>query len=106
MSLGTALKKIFKMTLIMRSKVINLNLRIRFFTEILLTSANKMENIVIQEISIKLFIVKEMIVRSTKNIIFDIGFNLCIKEVPGKKAKVNFLKSIASFFCFTPLISS
>lgn len=96
----------FKITLIKRRSVINLNLRVKFLTEILLTRANKIENIVILEISIKLFIVKEMIVRSIKNIIFDMGFNLCIKEVPGMKAKVNFLKSIASFFCFTLLISS
>ena len=73
----------FKITLIKRRRVINLNLRVKFLTEILLIRANKMEKIVRLEISIKLFIVKEMIVRSIKNIIFDIGFNLCIKDVPG-----------------------
>lgn len=91
----------FKITLIKRRRVINLNLRVKFLTEILLNRANKMENSVMLEISIKLSIANEMIVRSIKNIIFDIGFNSCIKDVPGTKAKVNFLKSIASLFCFT-----
>ena len=33
---------------------------------------------------ITLLIVKVSIVSSTRNIIFDIGFNLCIKDFPGK----------------------
>ena len=71
----------FKITLIKRRRVINLNLRVKFLTEILLIRANKMENSVMLEISIKLFIVKEMIVRSIKNIIFDMGFLIALGTI-------------------------
>ena len=67
----------------------NLSFLIKIFRDILLAKAkiiiirNNPNN------KIRLCIIKINIVSNTRKMIFDIGFNLCNIDVPGKNAKVN-----------------
>ena len=78
-----ALKKMFKMTPNIRMKKANLNFRARLFRDILLNNASvRVPNKIIDK-KIRLVIKKIEIVKKIKNTIFEIGFNLCMKECPG-----------------------
>ena len=74
----------FKTTLKIRINIINFNFLTKFFKVIPLASAKRINNNDMEAKKITLLIVKVMIVSRTRKIIFDIGFNLCIKDFPGK----------------------
>lgn len=67
----------------MRIIIINLSFRNKFLTEMPLAKAKIRILKNISAKNIKLFITKVKIVNKVKNIIFDNGFNLCIREFPG-----------------------
>lgn len=83
-SLGIALKKMFRTTLKISINTINFNFFTKFFKVIPLVSAKTINKNDMEAKKITLLIVKVRIVSRTRKIIFDIGFNLCIKDFPGK----------------------
>ena len=78
-----ALKKMFNITLKIRTKMTNLNFRARIFREILLNKA--MTSSLKRRIDkkIRLLIRKVEVVRKIKKTSFEIGFNSCMNECPG-----------------------
>ena len=73
----------FKTTLKIRTNTINFNFFTKFFKVIPLDSAKAIKKNDMEAKKITLLIVKVRIVSRTRKIIFDIGFNLCIKVFPG-----------------------
>ena len=74
----------FKTTLKIRINIINFNFLTKFFRVIPLVSAKIINKNDMEAKKITLLIVKVRIVSRTRKIIFDIGFNLCIRDFPGK----------------------
>jgi hypothetical protein len=89
--LGIALKKMFKMILMIRMIIMNLSFLSKFLREILPIRVKKIININIHDNKIRLLIIKIKTVSNIRKIIFEIGFSLCINEFPGKNANVNSL---------------
>jgi hypothetical protein len=66
----------------------NLSFLNRFLKEILLLTAKKIIIVKTPVNKIRLLIIKINTVSRIKNTAFEIGFNLCINEFPGKYANV------------------